>query len=45
MDDARITSKNCQKSHCMLDGKPLRSLMLLMKMLKKVLKTETDKSS
>ena len=39
MDGTRITSKNCQKKiHCMLNGKPLQSLMLLMTMLKKVLK-------
>ena len=38
MDDTRITGKNCQKINCMLNGKPLRSPMLLMTLSKKVLK-------
>ena len=33
-----LLAKIVKKIHCMLNGKPLRSLMLLMTMLKKVLK-------
>ena len=42
MDDTRILLAKIVKNHslenCMLKGKPLRSPMLLMTMLKKVLK-------